>query len=214
MSSSDAGVSRPERKGGDVSGTLFVAVVGVIVGGAGLLWQAYTHWSSGPRVKVVLAAEVGSPTGQFPAGMHLCLTVRNVGRMSAQITGYGFLIGEWDATQQHPVPSLPYTLPAGHEVRWYQACAGLTSVGGPSDSTPVTAYIDLGNGKRYESEQAMVPNVAIDRERLPGDARGALVLRGRPVPVSSGQKLTFSMPRTHWTQRAQAGNVPHGGSHE
>ena len=99
-----------------MSGTLIVAVVGLAVGGAGLLWQAYTHWSSGPQVKVVLTADVDSPTGQFPAGMHLDLVIRNVGRMSAQTTGYGFLIGEWDVTQQRLVPPLPYTLPAGHEV--------------------------------------------------------------------------------------------------
>ena len=158
------------------------------------------------RVEVVLTADVDSPTGQFPAGMHLDLVIRNVGRMSAQITGYGFLIGEWDVTQQRLVSPLPYTLPAGHEVHWYQACAGLTFVGDPSDSTPVIAYIDLGTGKRYESERVMVQNIAIDREPLPGDVPGGLAFRSRPIPIVAGQQSRLNIPRTHRTPRSDVGN--------
>ena len=195
-----------------MSGTLIVAVIGVVVGGAGFIWQAYTHWSSGPRIRVTLGAEVGSPTGKFPAGMHLSVTVRNVGRMSAQITGYGFLISDWVVMQQHPVQPLPYTLPAGHEVRWYQACAGLPIVGEPAESTPITAYIDLGTGKRYESEQVMVPNIAIDRELMPGDVPGALAFQGRSVPLIADQPLAFKPPHTNnWNPQAPTENGPDEG---
>ncbi len=149
--------------------TFAIAISGVLIGMVSLAWQGVTWLYTGARVRVALT--LGFPditqVQVYPVGLHLELTVSNVGRSPAQLTGYGFTTGAFTVTKPCPSPPVPCTLEGEHQVIWRHACAGLPL--GDGTSTLVSGYVDLGNGKRLKSKAVSVPNVAIARGPLPGD---------------------------------------------
>jgi len=134
--------------------TLGVAALGVLLGGASLLWQIVLFRLTGSRVKLLTIRAVAAIDAQTTVRL-VGIRAANKGRTPVAVTGIGFLPQGTDhqLTLLWPRlfggPKLPHTLDTGQEASWLipedEVKQTLTeNQWGPS----IRAYVDLGTGKR------------------------------------------------------------------
>jgi hypothetical protein len=142
--------------------TLVIAVLGLLLAVAGLVWQAATWRLAGPVVKVELGEGTVLPTGL----KYVSVTARNVGRSDVSITGWGLQQrGDSDVMMipmpTIPTPTPPVTLAAGHSLDFYFERPALEAHFPMLGSIEVRGFIGLATGKRLYSKDHR--NVALGR---------------------------------------------------
>lgn len=165
--------------------TLLVAVLGVILSVASLVWQAATYLLEGPRVKVELRVGAASFSGGYAhqpvkpgwqrglaemaaQGMTqglLVVLVRNIGRHPTSVLRYsGVTDGgvKFGLTSAPPgCPSLPHRLEPHSEALFYLELADAHAV---VDATAATAKrarairieVELGNGRTVTTKEKLL----------------------------------------------------------
>lgn len=169
--------------------TLIVAIVGIVLAGASLAWQAASFVLSGSRVRVNLrrgALRRGGPGGLARLAGPLnpsesdyemmreqgftddvfIVEVRNVGRMAVSVESVSLdTEGGWGFA--HPGdpenPALPHRLEPGSKESWHVAIAPLQAlVDRDKKARKVWMTVELGTGKalRTSDEAWIRPRVA------------------------------------------------------
>ncbi len=162
--------------------TLVIAVVGLVLSVASLVWQATTFRLSGPRVRVELligaVSRNGFATAPLGSGWQrsleqlqanglptavLAVRVRNVGRQATSVERYEAAFNNrasYSLTVPPPgCPSLPYRLEAEAQAVWWLPLEDVAQFVVRSQnvlSKPMTAAamrIELGSGRKYQTEQ-------------------------------------------------------------
>jgi hypothetical protein len=176
--------------------TIALATTGVALALLSLVWQFVTWRRSGSHVKAELTTRFPPLEKHFayPMGLHLVLTVNNVGRLPAELVGYGFPGSQGTVAARQPDPPIPLTLAGGHQAVWYHGCAGLPA--DPGDSTAIEGYVDVGSGKRIKTNSVAVPNSAVRRARQPGDyPRGGSTVM-QVISLAAGESIRLDAPHS------------------
>ncbi|HWD37317.1 MAG TPA: hypothetical protein VG944_00585 [Fimbriimonas sp.] len=162
--------------------TLIIAVVGIVLAGLSLGWQAATFTLSGPRVKVNLREGFRGPRGIMIAppavytdnGLEtlaqqgysehvLAVEAINRGRLPATIENWSLRFGN-GAAYSNPTDggnlSLPYRLDSHTRANWYAPAANLRELQGIfTDQTEsaaiLRAEVSLGSGQTAVSRNAL-----------------------------------------------------------
>jgi hypothetical protein len=139
---------------------LVIAIVGLFLAIASLLWQAWVWSASGPKVQVDTtdAVVARSKTDGF-AGV--AVVARNCGRTDTQITGWGVLCRYEEPASKvwFPYPSdepesdpIILTIAAQHQATWYARNVDLTRAAAGRQMR-VAGYVRLGTGRKVVSKQ-------------------------------------------------------------
>lgn len=137
-----------------ITGTLAVALLGLILAIVSLTWQVIAWRWSGARIRVTVSSLVILDDFAQLARETIQLTVRNVGRTAAHIRGWGFRHGR-TVRYATPIPgpagssppSLPLRLEALHEESW---CVPLSDLRGDAKEHEVVwvrGFVRMGTGR-------------------------------------------------------------------
>ena len=141
--------------------TAAIAVLGLLLATASLVWQVRTWGLAGSVVQV----EIGQSMEDTPNGLIrvLKVTARNVGRLGIEINEWGLRV---DVTPEMNVsPSqkgwgtpLPAKLDPGHSAVWLTPSSNILALlehNGIPDSK-VHGFVALGTGEKRESDQGVL----------------------------------------------------------
>jgi hypothetical protein len=104
--------------------TAGIAVLGLVLAVASLVWQIITWRLTGSVVKIDLAYAF-TVGGTMESTACFSITARNLGRLAVAIDSWGLKLPPEGATMVTPNPRpwqgppVPVTLEAGHSVTWY-----------------------------------------------------------------------------------------------
>lgn len=137
--------------------TLAIAIAGLVVAVASLVWQAVSWSYTGARVRVKVSNGV-TAYGSEPVIVAI-VEANNVGRSAVEVTGWGLLLpGGQSFVLQRALPGntpTPSTPAGGHRATFVIPFGYLArpEVVGAGDSVKVRGYLDLGTGKRVTSDR-------------------------------------------------------------
>lgn len=146
--------------------TLWVAVLGVVLGVASLTWHIVSFLLMAGRAKVSAQPNMvmfdPARGTQTPV---LQITVRNVGRMPISVTSWTFI----DPTGRGVItinpspefgPAVPHTIDPGHSEQWRVPRDGVLQALGEGDtsrSITLRPRVWLGTGKQVDGRGFQVP---------------------------------------------------------
>lgn len=136
--------------------TLVIAVLGLVLSVASLVWQTVVWRLAGPIVSVELTDGTLLPLDiRF-----VCITARNSGRGAVQLDGWGLhRKGSTDRLvipiPTIPNPPMPHTLEPGHAIDFRFELGALREHFGPV-RVSVTGWVSLGTGGEAVSKARVV----------------------------------------------------------
>lgn len=143
---------------------LVVAIAGVVLAAASLLWQAFTWRQSGPQV-VVHASHGGIYRDEEGGRRTVVVHAVNKGRFPAQVLGWAIVfedgvIFQFPSALPESSPT-PLTLAPQHQATWYADWGDIRkTTKDPSMIRYVRGQVWLGTGETVTSkEQIDVPEI-------------------------------------------------------
>jgi hypothetical protein len=137
---------------GPVTLTLVLSVLALLMSGLSLGWQIISWRRSGPRVKVKTINGVGG----IPVVDFVGIQATNEGRLSTEVTSFGFLLANNQTIQAiqdafgMPV-QLPQTLNPGGQASIHYSTEGLHSGMQQAGNSGAAArpYVETGHGRIF-----------------------------------------------------------------